>query len=75
MKSDFLSLNKKDFVRGFIIAVIAAVLTNLYTILQLGKLPTLDELQVALAVGVSAGISYIIKNFVTNSNDEILRKD
>lgn len=75
MKSKFLSLDWKDALNGFIVAFLSAALTGIITTLDLGVLPTLSELKSAGVVGLTAGLSYLLKNLVTNSQGEILKKD
>lgn len=75
MKSDFLKLNLKDYARGVLVAVLTAALIALQPIVERGTLPTLEELKAIGIVGVSAGIAYLVKNFLTNKNDEMLKDD
>lgn len=42
MKSKFLTLNKKDFFNGLIIAVGSAILTYLFEVIQLGGFDTFE---------------------------------
>ena len=75
MKSKFLSLDWKDALNGFIVAFLSAALTGIVTTLDLGVLPTLSELKSAGVVGLTAGLSYLLKNLVTNSQGDILKSD
>jgi len=75
MKSNFLNLNAQDLVKGFVVAFLSAALTGLVAILESSALPSLDDLQKAAVVGVTAGLSYLVKNFLTNSHDVLLKKD
>lgn len=75
MKSKFLSLDLKDALNGFLVAFLSAALTGLITTLDSGVLPTLSELKSAGIVGLTAGLSYLLKNLLTNSQGEILKKD
>jgi hypothetical protein len=43
--------------------------------LDSGALPTLAELKSAGIVGLTAGISYLLKNLLTNSQGVVLKKD
>jgi hypothetical protein len=41
-----------------------------------GVFPTsLADWKVILLASVGAGVSYLLKNFLTNSNDQLLKKD
>lgn len=75
MKSDFLKLNIKDYLRGLFVAGLTAALIALQPIVERGTLPTLAELKAIAIVGVTAGIAYLIKNLITNKNDKILKDD
>jgi len=73
--SNFLNLNIDDLVKGFIVAFLSTALTGLIATLDSGALPTLSELKSAGVVGLTAGISYLLKNLLTNSQGVILKKD
>jgi putative flippase GtrA len=75
MKSTFLNLNLKDLVKGFIVAIVTALLTGIYQVIQSGGVFDWITIKPVVIASVGAGISYIIKNYLTNSNDEILKKD
>jgi VIT1/CCC1 family predicted Fe2+/Mn2+ transporter len=75
MKSSFLNLNTQDLVKGFVVAFLSAALTGLITTLDSGTLPTLAELKQAGIVGLTAGLSYLLKNLLTNSQDELMKKE
>jgi hypothetical protein len=73
MNSPFFSLNTKDFVKGLFVAVFTAVITLLYNSVQAG-----DFVFNWKAIGMAAltsGLAYIMKNLLTNYNDEILKKE
>lgn len=65
--SSFFSLNWQDAFRGFLIAAITAVIATVGQSINAGNLPTLAELKIAGLAGLTAGISYIIKNLFTAS--------
>jgi EamA domain-containing membrane protein RarD len=73
MKSSIFTLNKADFLKGLIIAVITAVITILYNTVQVGSL-SFDWKAISTAAA-SAALAYIMKNLLTNSDDEFLKKD
>jgi len=75
MKSKFLSLDLKDALNGFLVAFLSAALTGIITTLDSGVLPSLSELKSAGIVGLTAGLSYLLKNLLTNSQGEILKSD
>jgi len=75
MKSNFLRLDTSDLVKGFVVAFLSASLTGLIATLDNGALPSLAELKQAGVVGLTAGLSYLLKNLLTNSQDELLKKE
>lgn len=75
MKSKFLNLDIKDAINGFVVAFLSAALTGLVATLDSGALPTVAELKSAGVIGLTAGLSYLLKNILTNSNGELLKKE
>lgn len=76
MKSEFLNLNWKDLVKGFIVAMIGALLTTVVALLEAGTIEfTWAFWQPVVYTSVGAGIAYLLKNWLTNSKDEFIKKD
>ena len=73
--SDFLKINVRDLVKGSVVAVLAVLTSSLVTILESGALPTVEQLKKIGLIALTAGVSYLLKNFLTNSQDEVLKKD
>lgn len=73
--SNLFNLNSQDLLKGFIVAFLSAALTGIVSTLDSGVLPTLSELKSAGVVGLTAGLSYLLKNLLTNSQGQILKKD
>jgi len=76
--SNFLQINANDLIKGFLMAFISAILTGVYT--GLSSVPptipiTWAQWQPIVFVGLGAGISYILKNWLTNSKDQFLKKE
>jgi hypothetical protein len=71
--SSFFSLNARDWFKGLVVAIITAVITLVYNTIQLGAL-SFDWKAIGFAA-ISAALAYILKNFITNSNDEILKRE
>lgn len=75
-KSNFLNLNSKDILKGAFIAGLMAILTGVYQAIEANSFPSdWNSWKVILISGIGSFIAYLIKNFLTNSNDIILRKD
>jgi hypothetical protein len=74
-KSKFGLLNLKDYLRGLLMAIGTSILISLATILNSGAFPTLDQLIPISTSGLAAGLFYLVKNVLTNSNDNLLKKE
>ena len=73
MKSTFGKLNAKDFIKGFAVALITAILTSALQLFQAGPVEwSFAFWQPTIYGGITAGIAYIIKNWLTNSDDKLL---
>ncbi len=71
--SKFLTLNWRDFLKGFVISVLAPVILIIQQSLDSGEL-VFNWKQIGMAA-LAAGVAYLLKNLVTNSDDKILKKD
>jgi hypothetical protein len=71
--SDFLKLNARDAIKGLIVAVIGGVVGLISATIEAGSLsfdwPLIGK--TALLVG----LSYIIKNWLTNSEDKFAKAE
>ena len=68
-------LSLKDLMKGGITAVMTAVLTGLYSIIDNGRMPTMDDVKFIGTNGLLAFGGYIFKNLGTNSEDKFLGKE
>lgn len=75
MKSKLFSLGIKDGVRSLLLSVMTSVGIYLQQILSSGLMPDKSHLRNAAIAGIAAGLSYVIKNFLTNSKDELLKTE
>ena len=73
MSSTYLSLNKKDFIKGLVMAVLTAVISVVYTSIESGSLEF--NLKSIVISALSAALAYIMKNALTNSDDQFLKKE
>ncbi len=69
--SNLFSLNWKDVGKGFLVAGLTVIVTGVGTALNAGRFPTLQELGSLALAGLGAGVAYLLKNFFTNSNNQI----
>jgi hypothetical protein len=74
MKSGLFKLDWKDFVNGFITAVITAFLTQVAQSIEAGVLPTLVQLKASGVFGLVAGIGYICKRLISSPDGTVLKK-
>lgn len=77
MKSSKLfSLYWKDALKSLLIVIITAFITALYNAVQVGTIEfTWVFFKPIVFASISAGLAYIIKNWLTNSDDKFLRAD
>lgn len=73
MKSTFLSLNSSDFVKGLVLSVLTTIVTIVYSSLQSGSLSF--DWKSILTAALSSALAYVIKNYLTNSQDQLLKKE
>lgn len=67
MKSPLFNINIHDIIRGFIVAAFAGIGMTIIPALDAGTLPTIAMLKAAGITGLSAGLAYLAKNFLSNS--------
>jgi len=75
MKSKFLTLGAKDIIKALILTFITALLTGIYQLLQVGTLLTWEALKPVVISAIAAVIGYLLKNALTNSEDQFLTKE
>jgi hypothetical protein len=75
MFSKFLEINGRDLIKGLIVAVLATVISSLATIIEAGQLPTTEQWKNIGMMAAGAGLTYFLKNFLTNSEDKFLSPD
>ena len=67
-QSKFLSLGFRDFLRGFVMAVLTPVFVIIQQSLDAGIL-TFNWTSIAMAA-VAGGVAYLVKNFFTKSDEK-----
>ena len=75
--SKLFSLQAQDFVKGLIIAIFAPVVIYLGQVLQAATTggTFLVDWGMLVKLGLSAGIAYIVKNYITNSQGQVLSSE
>jgi hypothetical protein len=75
MKSNFLTINWKDFFQGLLLSVLTSVVTGFYELLKTGAALDWTTIKPVILAGVTMGIGWILKNFLTNSDGKILTSE
>jgi hypothetical protein len=77
MKKDsrLYKLSHADWLKGFYMTGGSAAATALIDMLSSGKLPDVQQLRVAGTTGLIAGLVYLLKNYLTNSQGQPLKKE
>ena len=73
MNSSIFTLNNKDFIKCLLVAVLSAVITILYNTIETGSL-NFDWKAIG-TMALTSALGYILKNLLTNSTGEFLKKD
>jgi len=73
MNSSIFTLDNKDFIKGLLVAVLSAVITILYNTIETGSL-NFDWKAIG-TMALTSALGYILKNLLTNSNGQFLKKD
>ena len=68
--SNYLSLNTIDYLKGLAVAILSSVATVIYNSVQANEL-TFNWSAIRM-VAVCSALSYICKNLMTNSQNQIL---
>jgi len=72
-KSKLGRFNWRDLLHTFIITFLSSSLTGLTQLLDSGNLPTLADMKVHAVIGLTAGLSYMLKVLLENSNGQFMK--
>ena len=75
MKSKFGTLDYRDILNGLLIAFLAAMIDGIIKILNSGAVFDWPHLKPVVIAGISAALSYLLKSLMTNSRNQLLRKE
>lgn len=75
MRSKYLRLNRRDFIKGLIVTVICAFITGLYQLIASGGELNWITLKPVIIAAVGAGVSYLTKNLLTNSEGNFISSE
>ena len=75
MKSKLFWLNVKDFIKGAVVAILTGLFTYLGNELTVNADVNKDLFLRCGIAALAAFIGYLIKNLLTNSKDQFLKKE
>ena len=73
--SQFMKLNLRDVLKSLEVVLIGTVLPAVTLVVSNQRLPTMDDVKSVLWVAGAAWLTYITKNWLTNSDDEFLKPE
>jgi hypothetical protein len=75
MKSKFLTIDYRDILKGIFIAFMTSFLTGLVDMLQKGAVFDWPTIKPVLIAGACAAISYLLKNYMSNSKGQMFTRE
>ena len=74
-KSKFGKFNWRDMLHAFIVTFVTSSLTGIIDLLNSNQLPNLAMIETHAVIGLTAGLSYVLKIVLENSKGELLKKE
>jgi len=75
MRSKFLRLNSRDYLRGMIVVVICTFITGIYQVIASGGTINLVTLKPVVIAAIGSAVSYLTKNLLTNSDGDFMKSE
>jgi hypothetical protein len=75
MKSKLGTLDIRDILNGLLIAFLAALIDGIIKMLDAGVVFDWPHLKPVIIAGISAALSYLLKSIMTNSRNQLFRKE
>ena len=75
MKSKLGTLDWRDLMNGLLIAFLAAMIDGIIKLLDAGAIFDWPHIKPILITGISAALSYLLKSIMTNSRNQLLKKE
>jgi hypothetical protein len=72
MRSNFLTLNARDFIRGMIVVIICTLVTGLYQLLANGGVVNWLTIKPVVIAALGSAVSYLTTNLLTNSKGDFM---
>jgi hypothetical protein len=66
------TIDLRDVLHGFVTAFATATLAGILDIGTSGTLPTVDNIKSQIIIGLTAGVGYLVKKFMTTSDGKIM---
>jgi len=73
MRSKFLRLNARDFIKGLIVVMFCTFITGFYQLIANDGVINWITLKPVVIAAIGSGVSYLTKNLLTNSKGEFMR--
>lgn len=75
MNSFFLRIGRSDLFKGVVVATLTAMFSIIIPVLEASAFPTSSQIKSAIVAGITAGLAYLLKNLLTNSRGEMMKKE
>lgn len=75
MRSKFLRLNTRDFIKGLIVVVICTFITGIYQLIANGGTVNWLTVKPVVIAAIGSAVSYLTKNLLTNSNGDFMKSE
>jgi hypothetical protein len=73
MRSKFLRLNSRDFIKGLIVVIFCAFITGFYQLIANGGTINWVTIKPVVIAAIGSGVSYLTKNLLTNSKGQFMK--
>jgi hypothetical protein len=74
-RSSLFSLNWRDFLKGLLLAILSAVITFVYEVIQAGTAFDTEFFRAMGLVAVSTLLAYLMKNLFENSSGTLAKPE
>ena len=75
MRSKFLRLNTRDFIKGMIVVVICTFVTGIYQLIANGGDINWITVKPVVIAAAGSAISYLTKNLLSNSEGDFMKTE
>lgn len=75
MRSKFLRLNTRDFIKGMIVIVICTFITGIYQLIANGGTVNWLTVKPVVIAAIGSAVSYLTKNLLTNSKGDFMKTE